>query len=89
VRRWSIHCVIHFSGRRLLQRLVGFLLHLSFRLEEYGMVFCAVVGVTAMVLVVRRLECVWASATTTASTWHAPSLILFWPLLEGSLASLL
>jgi hypothetical protein len=42
--------------------LVGVLLHLSFGLEKYGAVLCVVVGFVAVVHVVRRLECVWASA---------------------------
>jgi hypothetical protein len=43
-----------------------------------------------MVHAVQRLECVGASAMTTASALHAPSvMILIWPLLKGSLASLL
>jgi hypothetical protein len=52
------------------------LLHLSFRLEEYGAVFCAVVYVTTTVHAVQRLECVWASALIMALTGHASSMVI-------------
>jgi hypothetical protein len=47
-----------------------------FRLEEYGAVFYVVVGFTVMVHVVRRLECVWASAVTAVLAWRIPSLMI-------------
>jgi hypothetical protein len=39
---------------------------ISLRLKDYGVVFCAMVGVIAMIHAVPRLECVWASAATAA-----------------------
>jgi hypothetical protein len=63
------------------------LLHLSFRLEEYGIIFDVVVDFTIILHAVRRPECVWASALTSVS--GAASLIVFGkPLVEGSQISL-
>jgi hypothetical protein len=64
--------VVNLSGQSLLRRLVGVLLQFSFGLEEDGVVFCAMVGFTITVHVVRRLECVRVAATTVAIAWHAP-----------------
>jgi hypothetical protein len=62
------------------------LLHLSFGFEEYGAVFCAVVGFTIVINAVQSLVCVW----TLASAWCAASLaILARPLVEGALISFL
>jgi hypothetical protein len=68
--------MVDLPGRRLLQRLFGVFLHLSFRLEEYGAIFCAVVGFTAVEHAVLRLIGAWTSAMTTASPWCAPLLMI-------------
>jgi hypothetical protein len=74
-----LHSVIDFSGFGLLRTLVGFLVHFPFGVEEYGAIFCALVGLTAMEHAVWRSKCVWASVMTTV--WCAASLVV----LSGSM----
>jgi hypothetical protein len=46
---WSpLHSVVDFSGCHLLRRLNGCLFHFSLGLEEYGAIFCVMVGFTAI-----------------------------------------
>jgi hypothetical protein len=90
VRQSPLHGVIDLPRRRLLQRLLGVLLHLSFRLKEYRVIFCALVGFAVVVHAVQRLVCEWTSATTTVLTWCVASLtVLARPLVKGSLVSFL
>jgi hypothetical protein len=62
-----LHDVVDFSGCRLLRRLCRILLHFSFRLKEYGEIFCAVVDFTAIEHAVLRSECARASVVTVAT----------------------
>jgi hypothetical protein len=73
--------VVDFSGCRVLRRLPRFLVYFSFGLEEYGAIFCAMVGLAAVEHAVWRSECVWALATIAAMVWRAASLVV----LGGSL----
>jgi hypothetical protein len=43
-----LHSVVDFYGCCLLRRLVGFLVHFSFRLEEYEAIYCAMVGLAVV-----------------------------------------
>jgi hypothetical protein len=72
----SLHGVVDFSECNLLRRLVGFLVNFSFRLEEYGAIFCAMVGLATVEHAAQRFEYVWASAVTAATIWWATSLIV-------------
>jgi hypothetical protein len=47
-----------------------------FGLEEDGAIFCAMVGFTAVVHTIWRLESVWALAAIAASAWRATSLVV-------------
>jgi hypothetical protein len=76
VVRSPLHGMVDLTGRRLLQRLLGILIYLPFRLEEYGAIFCVVIGFITVEHVVHRLVGVWTSAVTTASAWCAPSLMM-------------
>jgi hypothetical protein len=70
--------------------MFGVLIHLSFRLEEYGTIFCAIVGFVVMKHAVWRLKCVRASVTTAASARCATSLtVMSEPLVEGCLVPFL
>jgi hypothetical protein len=48
----------------------------SFKIEEYGAIFCVMVGFAAVEHIVWRSECVWASAVTAATIWCTASLIV-------------
>jgi hypothetical protein len=65
-----LHGVIDFSGCRLLRRLCGILVHFSFRLEENGTIFGAVVSFTTMIHAIWRFECVRVSVVISAPIWH-------------------
>jgi hypothetical protein len=58
---------VPISGCHLFQRLVGLLVHFPQGLEEYGAVFCAMVGCTVVEHAIRRSERIWASTTATAA----------------------
>jgi hypothetical protein len=47
-----------------------------FGLEEDGAIFCVMVGFTAVVHTIWRLESVWALAAIAASAWRATSLVV-------------
>jgi hypothetical protein len=74
VMQSALHGVVDFLGYGLLRRLWKILVHLSFRVKENGAIFGAVFGFTAMVHVVWWVECVWASAVTSAMIWCSASL---------------
>jgi hypothetical protein len=78
-----LHGVVDFSGCCLLQRLVGFLAHFSFGLEEYGAIFCLMIGLAAVKHAVWRSEYVWLSAMTATTIWCATSLIVLGESLIG------
>jgi hypothetical protein len=85
-----LHGMVDFSGSDLLRSLCRIVFHFSLRLKEDGTIFGAVVGFDAMVLAVRRFECVGASAVTSGPIWHAASLAaLHESLVGGSLMSFL
>lgn len=69
-----LHGMVDFSRCRLLRRLLGVLVHLSFGFKEYGAIFRAVVSTTTMEHAIWGSECVWASTATTAAIWCAASL---------------
>jgi hypothetical protein len=71
-----LHGVVDFSECNLLRRLVGFLVNFSFRLEEYGAIFCAVVVLATVEHAAQRFEYVWASVVTAAMIWWSASLIV-------------
>jgi hypothetical protein len=90
VVRSLLHGVVDFFGCQLLLRLIGVLLHFSFRLKEYGAIFCEMIDFIVMKHVVWRPNFVWASVMTTIVTWCATSLtILGESLIEGSRVSFL
>jgi hypothetical protein len=70
--------------------MLGVLVHFSFGLKNDGVIFCAIVGFTALVHTVRRLESVRASTAIAASAWCATSLVvLILLVIESYLASFL
>jgi hypothetical protein len=78
-----LHSVVDFSGCQLLGRLVGFLVHSSFGLKEYGTIFCVMVGFTVVEHAVWRSECVWASVVTATMIRCTASLIVLCKSLIG------
>jgi hypothetical protein len=90
VVRSPFYGVIDFSGCGLLRRLCGILFHFSFRHEEDGAIFDAMVDFTAMIHAVRRFECVRASVVASAMIWCSASLAaLYKSLVESSWISFL
>jgi hypothetical protein len=90
VVRSPLHGVIDFSGSGLLRRLYGILFHFSFRHEEDGAIFGAMVGFAAVIYAVQRFECVRASAVASAMIWCSTSLAtLYESLVECSWISFL
>jgi hypothetical protein len=74
----------------LLWRLLGVLLHLSFRLKEYGAIFYAVVGFATMKHAIRRPKCVRASPATAATARCATSLtVMSEPLIKSCMVPFL
>jgi uncharacterized membrane protein required for colicin V production len=63
-----MHSVIDFSGCGLVRRLCRILLHFLFGLKVDGAIFCAMVGVAAMVHTIWRFHCVLASAAPPATS---------------------
>jgi hypothetical protein len=65
VVRSPLHGVTDLSGRGLVRRLCGTLLHFLFCLQIDETVFGEVVGCAAVVHAVQRFECVGPSTTTS------------------------
>jgi hypothetical protein len=76
VMRSPLHSEVDFSGCGLVRRLCQILLHFLFGLKIDGAIFCAMVGVAAMVHVVWRFHCVWASAAPLATVRSSTSLVV-------------
>jgi hypothetical protein len=64
----SLLCVIHFSWTMIVARVAWSLTPSFFWTQGIWGNFLCGVGVTAMVHAVWRLECVWTSVVTAAST---------------------
>jgi uncharacterized membrane protein required for colicin V production len=73
--------LVEFSGCGLVRRLCRILLHFLFGLKVDGAIFCAMIGVAAMVHTVWRFHCVWVLVVPLAMVQCSASLVV----LGGSL----